>query len=77
MPTGFGLAFEELAEVDVELDTILEDLKDELPEELADNINPELFVDASLATLVYEILVPRVAAFAGASECEIRRRGWR
>lgn len=68
------VSFEELAAVELPIEPILEALEDELPEELRDVVASQLAADASLATLVYEILVPRVARFAGAGECEVEIR---
>ncbi len=60
----------ELAEVDVPFDQVIEDLLDELPDDFKDEKVGTLFDEATLLTLVRDILSRRVAAFEGAGECE-------
>ena len=66
--------------MELDLDAIIEDLKDEIPDDIdisfiRDSLS---LTDSSLATLVYEVLVPRMAALKGAGEClfEARRARW-
>ena len=63
-----------ITEVELPLDEIIEDLRDELPEEIRDFVTPGSFEEATLFTLVHDILPARVAAYAGAGECEIGSR---
>jgi len=60
---------EELAKVSVPADEIAADLADEVPDWKPDRI-AELIGDATLATLVFDILPLRILAFAGAGECQ-------
>jgi len=66
---------EELAKVPLSFEEIAADLADEVPDWSPDRI-AELIGDASLARLVFDILPLRVAAFAGAGECEAGKRDW-
>jgi len=61
---------EELAKVDVKVDDIAKEIQNEYPEVPIEQIE-ELFGGATtLGNLIYNILSSRVAAFAGAGECE-------
>jgi hypothetical protein len=70
------VSLEELAEVEVPLEEILEVAQEGLPEEITSVAGDQIPIDATLATLVYEILVPRVAAIAGTTDCQFEAR-WR
>lgn len=69
-----AILMEELAAVEIPIDPVLEALDDDVPAEVAEVVAAALAANASLATLVYEIMVPRVARLAGSGECEISVR---
>ncbi|MBW2452887.1 MAG: hypothetical protein JRI68_00155 [Deltaproteobacteria bacterium] len=66
-----AVTLEELAMVDLPFEDIIEDLRDELPKELQDELSAQFFDEATLLTLVRDILAQRVAAYEGAGECVI------
>ncbi len=66
------ITLEELAEIDAPIDRIVEEFADEIAPEIIEQVTAPEFDNATLATLVYEILVPRVAWLAGSSLCRAR-----
>lgn len=71
-----GVSFDELAAVELDIAPIFEDLQNEIPEDLRDRFTPESIPDATLGRYLYDILVPRIAAPVGGSECEFQLRFW-
>lgn len=51
------------------------ELDNELSARGGEIVEATLRDNANLATLLYDVMVPRVARFAGASECQARTRG--
>lgn len=66
------VTLEELDAVEIPLDDIVDLVLEELDEdELPDVFDVSLLGEQSLGTLVYMILMPRIARFAGGGECRL------
>lgn len=68
------VTIEELDAVTIPFEPVFELLRDLLPEDLIALFESGSFAQPSLGTLIYEVLSPRVARFAGSRECEFEIR---